>query len=92
MDQAAVNQQMKPWGDVEFRRYALRHALFRRRGLPESEAEALADMLALRDQSGDDRRVCMECQHIQPQARCAHKHAVLNDVLQRCPSFAFEKP
>ena len=92
VDQAEVNRRMLPWGDVEFRRFDFRLGLFKRRGLPESEAERLADRLALRDQEKDDRRVCMECQHIRPQGRCVHRHAVLNDLLQRCNNFAFETP
>lgn len=90
--QAGINRRMLPWGDAEFRRFAFRAGLFQRRGLPASEAECLADRLALRDQERDDRRVCLECKHIRPQLRCIHAHAVLNDVLQRCPSFSFEAP
>lgn len=92
MTQAEINQRMLPWGDAEFRRFAFRVALFTRRGRTESEAEFLADRLALRDQEKDDRRVCLECKHVRPQLRCVHDHAVLNEVLQRCPQFAFETP
>lgn len=92
MTQADINARMLPWGDAEFRRFAFRLDLFRRRGLLAHEAEALADRLALRDQEKDDRRICLECQHVRPQLRCVHSHAVLTDVLQRCPSFAFEAP
>ena len=92
MAQAEVSHRMLPWADTEIRRFTFRLGLFTRRGLPESEAERLADRLALRDQAKDDRRVCMECQHIRPQGRCVHRQAVLNDILQRCPHFTFETP
>lgn len=92
MTQAAINARMLPWGDREISRFTFRTALFKRRGLLESEAELLADRLALRDMERDDRRVCLECKHVRPQLRCIHSHAVLTDVLQRCPDFAFEAP
>lgn len=92
MDQATVNRRMDRWGDAQIRRYSFRHGLFRRRGLSDGAAEALADRLALRDQDKDDRRVCLECKHIKPQLRCTHHQAVLLDQLQRCPHFEFETP
>lgn len=92
MQQAAINERMLPWGDAEFRRFDFRAALFQRRGMTEAEAQFLADRLALRDQERDDRRVCVECKHVRAQLRCIHSHAVLTDVLQRCPDFAFEAP
>jgi hypothetical protein len=92
LTQAQVNARMQPWGDREISRFIFREALFRRRGLTATEAEAWADRLALRDQDRDDRRLCLECQHIRPQGRCVHRQPVLNDILQRCSHFTFETP
>ena len=92
LSKSEINSRMRRWGDREIYRFAFREALFRRRGLTSNEAEVLADRLALRDQESDDRRVCMECQHIRPQGRCVHRQVVLNDILQRCSYFDFETP
>ncbi len=78
--------------DKQIARMQFRIDLFKRRGLTECEADKLADRLADRDYDRDDRRVCLECKHVRPQMRCTHSHAVLNDVLQRCPDFDFEAP
>lgn len=39
--------------------------LFTRNGLDYPEAEGLADSLVTRDRDGDDRRLCLECRHLQ---------------------------
>ena len=44
-----------------------RTALFNQRGLPELDAELLADKLVVRDRELDERRLCFECQHLQAQ-------------------------
>jgi hypothetical protein len=38
--------------------------LFIRRGIGSTQAEGLADGLVIRDRDGDDRRLCLECQHL----------------------------
>lgn len=38
--------------------------LFTRHGLDQTQAEGLADGLVIRDRDGDDRRLCLECQHL----------------------------
>ena len=81
-----------PWNDKQIARFVFRLGLFMRRGLPEPKAEALADRLAERDHDRDDRRICLECKNLRAPMRCFHQHAVLSDVLQRCPQFAFETP
>lgn len=53
----------------EVSRHHFRTALFQRRGVPADQAEALADRLITRDRDRDDRRMCVECQHIQPRAQ-----------------------
>lgn len=43
--------------------------LFTRHGLEQTQAEGLADRLVIRDRDGDDRRLCLECQHLRGDAR-----------------------
>ena len=38
--------------------------LFTRHGLEQTQAEGVADGLVIRDRDGDDRRLCLECQHL----------------------------
>ncbi len=82
-------------GDAE--RFARTRARLLRWGWPVSEAEAMAERLARRDNAGDDRVSCAgECEHYRP-GRCGnHGRAGLRvpDVghdlaamLQRCPGF-----
>lgn len=59
-----------PWGDREIARFLFRVALFTRRGLSEPEAETLADRLSERDYERDDRRMCIECKHLQRGGTC----------------------
>lgn len=103
MTQAEVNRRMQPWTDREFTRFAFRLGLFQRRGVDEQRAESLADRLALRDQERDDRRICLECQHLQRSGHCfaaaqgwisnASKHLTpVQDRLARCEAFAFQTP
>lgn len=103
MNQAEVNARMLPWGERELTRFTFREALFRRRGLSPSEAETLADRLALRDQERDDRRVCDECAHLQRDGGCfaaaqgwmrnvSKRHQPVRALLQRCELFQFQTP
>lgn len=103
MNQAEVNARMQRWGDREISRFVFREALFRRRGLSSSEAETLADRLALRDQERDDRRVCDECAHLQRDGGCfaaaqgwmrgvSKRHQPVRALLQRCEHFQFQRP
>jgi hypothetical protein len=39
--------------------------LFGARGLSLKEAEGIADKLVLRDRDADERRLCLECEHLQ---------------------------
>ena len=45
------------------------------RGLSLDDSERLADRLAVRDREGDDRRVCLECQHLRGRWRCGNWQA-----------------
>lgn len=105
LEQAAINAAMRPWGDAEHRRFDFRVSLFQRRGMQGDAAEALADRLALRDQQLDERRMCLECKHMQRSGHCVaakqrrvrlacdpERFTVLPRALQRCPSFAFVTP
>ncbi len=103
MNQADINRQMLPWGDKEISRFLYRAGLFQRRGWLESKAEFMADRLALRDQERDDRRICLECQHIQRSGGCfiaaqgrmpnaSKRMQPVTDLLQRCESFEWQKP
>lgn len=60
----------EPWSDREIARFTFRHALFQRRGMPEPQAEALAERLVLRDRDRDDRRCCAECSNLQDDGGC----------------------
>lgn len=90
--QARINARMQPWGDREIARFEFRVRLFQRRGLTEKQAWAWGDVLALRDQDLDDRRVCLECAHHIQGWKCRRGQPSLPAQLMRCPSFAFEKP
>lgn len=103
MNQAEINRRMLPWRDAEFRRFAFRVGLFKRRGMTQEAAEFLADRLALRDQERDDRRVCDECKHLQTPGTCfaaaqgwipsfSRKHQPVRGLLQRCEAFEFSTP
>ena len=78
-------------------------ARFTDKGMGDDEGESLADQLVLRDRVGDDRRLCMECTHLQgfSRWRCgnwlragvalsaqdAQLPADLVGLLQRCDGF-----
>jgi hypothetical protein len=83
---------------AEIDAFTARGHLFTRRGLDEAEAEKSADGLVIRDRGGDDRRLCLECQHLRGigpyrcgNARAADVHAdVARDLvltLQRCHGY-----
>jgi hypothetical protein len=103
LPQREVNARMRPWGDADFRRFAFRVALLRRRGLSESVAETWADRLALRDQERDDRHLCLECVHRQDDHGCVlakqgrlpgvRGQPQANDFqFQRCEGFKWVTP
>lgn len=53
------------WNTCEIELLNRRAALFVRRGADEAQAEKLADRLVTRDREDDDRRLCLECRHLQ---------------------------
>lgn len=83
---------LPPWGEREIGRFQFRVALFTRRGMPEAEAETLADRLFERDYERDDRRMCIECAHLRRNYVCAKRQPALADVLMRCHLFTWETP
>ena len=82
-----------PASDAELATMAQRCEHFERLGLPDREADRLADKLLLRDRDLDDRRVCLECQHLRGRPGAWRCHAPggmpspLVATLQRCPSW-----
>ena len=79
-------------------RMALRAALFQRRGREPELAQALARRLVQRDIDHDDRRVCLECTHLQQDGGCfaarqgripgaSRRLEPVQDILQRCDRF-----
>jgi hypothetical protein len=95
---------MTPWTDKEIARFTARVGLFSRRGASAEIAERLADRLAERDQDRDDRRMCVECAHLQRDGGCfMARHGRLHggvrrdmhpirDLLQRCERFEWQIP
>jgi hypothetical protein len=79
-------------------RLAKRAELFQRRGLDEESATELAETLRARDADADDRRMCIECTHLQRDGGCfaarqgwihgaALNLAPVQTMLQRCERF-----
>ncbi len=97
-------QRFPAWGDKEIARFKFRAALFKRRGLDERYAEELADRMFERDFEQDDRRMCIECKHLQQSGRCfaasqgwmpkntTQRHEPVRDLFQRCECFDWQKP
>ena len=87
----------------EVGRMQFRLDLFSRRGFSTTDAETLADKLAMRDWQRDDRYCCAECAHLQERGTCfaaargwipntARNFTPVRTLLQRCESFTFQKP
>lgn len=92
-------EQGGDWTDKEIARFMNRVERLQNEGLNEMEAEALAQTMLYRDRpmSGDDRRLCLECEHIKGAFCKASKGSyvgakanlqVVRTVLQRCDLFA----
>ncbi len=61
---------MQALNDRQIARMQFRLDLFRRRGVPEAQAEKLVDRLVIRDAEKDDRHLCIECQHLDDDNDC----------------------
>lgn len=88
---------------AETKRHEYRVGLFIRRRWAPDRARDFANQLVRRDFERDDRRACIECAHLQRQGSCFQAQqgripgvrrdlTPVQDVLQRCPSFKFQKP
>jgi hypothetical protein len=85
-----------PASEGELARMAARTEAFERMGLTFDEIDLVVDRLLRRDREGDDRHLCIECQHVRGSAtgwRCdALRGAIPPDWvtirLQRCPTFS----
>lgn len=76
------------WNDAEISAFARRQVRLEKMCLPLVEAEKLAQTLLYRDRpdSGDDRKLCLECAHF-VEGRCKKGRAALPFILQRCDKF-----
>lgn len=80
------------WNEPEIKRFMNRQVKLMEIGMTEKDAEIMAENLLYRDRpnSGDDRRVCLECALWK--GRCTAKakaaYCTVPTVLQRCEGFA----
>lgn len=84
--------------------FTARLAQFTDKGVSDDDAEQLADDLVLRDREGDDRRLCLECSHLQGVGRLRCGNSVSPDMareglanelvtrLRRCLGFRSAHP
>ena len=89
--------QSEAMNAAEIDRFRCRVVSFIRRGITDSQAELVADLLVIRDRQHDDRRLCLECTSYRP-GRCGNSRAAglnghevgadLVTLLQRCRGFA----
>lgn len=87
----------KPWTDKEIHRFNKRCDTLMAYGLSEFEAEYTAEILLRRDrpESGDDRRLCLECANLRRDCVCGARPSVSPvrkfepcvTVLWRCDGF-----
>lgn len=78
------------WDDTEITRFINRQNRLQKMGMTEMESERLAETLLYRDRpdSGDDRRLCLECKNWRK--RCttpAAGYCTVPTILQRCDGF-----
>lgn len=90
------------WGDPAIAAFTTRRDLLLRRGYRPDDADDLAEVLKLRDQRGDDLRMCIECSYLSESGVC-HAAAMgrvpgaqrrfepTPTVLQRCKAFGLRK-
>jgi len=82
-------QVFEEWTDAEIQTFIRRTDRFKKAGLTDMEADKLGETMLIRDrpESGDDRRICIECVGFRKGA-CAHGRAALPFVMQRCELFS----
>ena len=75
----------REWNDAVIFAATTRAVRFVRIGL-RSDADNLAELLALRDRDDDDRHLCVECRHGRA-TRCPDGLPMPLDTLHRCGAF-----
>lgn len=77
------------WTELEIETYLRRSAGLQKRGMSEMDAERMAERLLMRDRpdSGDDRRLCLECAHF-VKGVCKKRFPMDRMVLWRCDFFS----
>ncbi len=91
-----VVSQDEEWSDAEILRFGSRLAALQKRGMTDMDAERLAKQMLYRDrpESGDDRRICLECKGLKG-AVCTFAQAIglrrgmepVATIMQRCDGF-----
>ena len=79
------------WTEAEMVRFTNRQRTLERIGMIETEAANLAERMLQRDRldSGDNRRICLECKRFK-KGRCQSPqvgHCTVPTLLQRCDGF-----
>lgn len=82
---------MSEWSDAEIETFTRRNERFLKIGLTVMDAEKLAQTMLYRDRpdSGDDRRLCLECKRFRSN-KCGIRLPMLTTVLQRCDGFSLK--
>jgi hypothetical protein len=77
------------WTDKEIETFSRRAERFAKAGMETMDAEKLAEQMLYRDRpdSGDDRRICVECRAF-VKGRCTSGVIAPWNILQRCDGFA----
>ncbi len=106
-DEPAIDPNRWCWphstamNSAEIDLFLSRLARFTDKGLSYGDAERMAEKLVIRDREGDDRRLCLECSHLQGSWRCGNhvRAGVGRDLpfglvlmLQRCPGLQGVRP
>ena len=80
----------EPWTELEIKRFLNRQKRLEQIGMTEVNAENLAQRLLYRDRpdSGDDRRLCLECKNWRNKCLTpAAGYCTVPTQLQRCDGF-----
>jgi hypothetical protein len=88
------------WNDAEIETFTARSARFIAMG--RADAEHVAERLTLRDRQLDRRRMCLECDELETDGRCAAAHRgtlagvdrrlePVQNILMRCPAYISSK-
>ena len=78
------------WTDTEINRFINRQNRLQKMGMNEIDSEQLAETLLYRDRpdSGDDRRICLECKNWRDKCMKPNGgYCTVPTVLQRCDGF-----